>query len=556
MWNSVIKPVWDALGAGISWVVNNVILPIWETLKGALDLVKDAFSKAVDWIGQVWDRIKAIAARPVRFVVETVYGGIRNAWNKVAGWLNLPELPEAPLGELAHYATGGRVRGRGGPTDDKVPAMLSNGEYVVRTEAARTIGYDTLDRLNNRPRRMGESDYFHYAGGGRVQGGAVLTTDIQHAMWDAVRTAFPGAVLTSGTRFQDVGSGYDFHMAGAAIDLGGPMQQIASWIARTYPDALELFWDPGPNIDEGRPTGAIGGHSDHVHWAMNRMVASDGRLVSADVGSSGGGLFGWLRARVGDAFNAIMDPIGSAIPDFGGGAIGQVPRKAFDAFRTGVYDFLVGKSDEVEGSSVPGSGPVKDQVKQAFAPYGWDTGQPWADTDWIVGKESSWNPLARNPSSRAFGLFQFLGSTKDAYLPDENPNPFIQGQAGARYIRDRYGNPSAARRFWEANNWYDDGGIARGRGIMMKDIIRPERVLDADMTRSFDEKLIPILERLTTVSPGEVLSATERAALVSVDLSGAQVVGQHIENQYVSDDKRVAREVRQQTKRAVAEARL
>jgi len=556
IWNSVIKPAWDALGAGIKWVVDNVLIPIWDTLKGALDLVGRAFESVVDWIGRVWDRIKAIAAKPVRFIVETVYNkGIVAAWNKVAGWLDIEPLQEADLGELGHYAVGGRVRGPGGPADDKVPAMLSNGEYVVRTEAARAIGYDTLDRLNRRPRRMGESDYFHYAGGGRVQGGAELTTEIQRSMWDAVRTAFPGAVLTSGTRYQDVGSGYDFHMAGQAIDLGGPMQQIASWIAATYPNSLELFWDPGPNIDEGRPTGAIGGHSDHVHWAMSQMVTSDGRLVSAEGGSRGGGA-GFLRRLVAGLFDGVMDPIGRAIPEFGGGQIGRLPKLAFDKFRNGVRDWILNRSDAVEGSSVPGSGPVVDQVRQAFAPYGWDTGAQWDAVDYIVSRESSWNPLARNPSSGAFGLFQFLGSTKDQYLPDENPNPLIQGQAGARYISDRYGDPLGARSFWEANHWYDDGGIARGRGIMMKDIIRPERVLDPDMTRSFDEKLIPILDRLTSLSVDDVLTASDRNALVSVDLSGAQIYGQYIEQQHVVDDKATARSVRRETKRAMVEAGL
>ncbi|QOV97602.1 tape measure protein [Rhodococcus pyridinivorans] len=567
VWNSIIKPAWDALGAGIRWVVDNVILPIWDRLTGALDLVGRSFETVVDWIGRVWDRIKAIAAKPVRFVVDTVYNnGIRAAWNKVAGWLNLPELPEAHLGELAHYARGGRVFGAGGPTDDKVPAMLSNGEYVVRTEAARAIGYDTLDQLNKRPRRMGESDQFHYAGGGRVQGGAVLTTDIQRAMWDAVRTAFPGAVLTSGTRFQDVGSGYDFHMAGAAIDLGGPMQQIASWIARTYPDALELFWDPGPNIDEGRPTGAIGGHSDHVHWAMNRMVTSDGQLISADVGSSGGGLFGWLRNRVADAFEGVMNPIGDAIPDFGGGDIGKLPKLAFEKFKTGVGDFLRGKADEVEptlGYADPGGAGVqrwRPLVEELLALYG----HPLSWTSSVLrrmNQESGGDPRAINlwdsnaaKGTPSKGLMQVIDPTfaahRDPAFVNDIWDPRANIAASMRYAQSRYGNLLAA---YNRAGGYDDGGLAFGRGLMLKDIIRPERVLDADMTRSFDDKLIPILDRLTSMSVDEVLSAADRRALVSVDLSGAQIIGQHVEHQTINTGADLERKTRLAAKRAVAQ---
>jgi hypothetical protein len=43
---------------------------------------------------------------------------------------------------------GGAVFGPGSGTSDSIPAMLSNGEYVIRAAAARSIGYDTLDRLN------------------------------------------------------------------------------------------------------------------------------------------------------------------------------------------------------------------------------------------------------------------------------------------------------------------------------------------------------------------------------------------------------------------------
>ena len=51
-----------------------------------------------------------------------------------------------------HKAAGGAVFGPGNGTSDSIPAMLSNGEYVIREAAARTIGYDQLDRLNKADR--------------------------------------------------------------------------------------------------------------------------------------------------------------------------------------------------------------------------------------------------------------------------------------------------------------------------------------------------------------------------------------------------------------------
>lgn len=43
----------------------------------------------------------------------------------------------------------GSVRGPGGPTDDKIPAMLSDGEFVVRASSVKQYGLETLNSLNN-----------------------------------------------------------------------------------------------------------------------------------------------------------------------------------------------------------------------------------------------------------------------------------------------------------------------------------------------------------------------------------------------------------------------
>lgn len=65
--------------------------------------------------------------------------------------------PGAVLG--AGHATGGRIAGPGSGTSDDVPAMLSNGEYVIRAAAAKRYGYGFLDELNAE----------RYASGGKVK---------------------------------------------------------------------------------------------------------------------------------------------------------------------------------------------------------------------------------------------------------------------------------------------------------------------------------------------------------------------------------------------------
>ena len=47
-------------------------------------------------------------------------------------------------------AAGGRIFGEGGPREDKVPAYLSPGEFVIRAAAAQRLGYENLDVMNKK----------------------------------------------------------------------------------------------------------------------------------------------------------------------------------------------------------------------------------------------------------------------------------------------------------------------------------------------------------------------------------------------------------------------
>ncbi|MGO1607588.1 MAG: tape measure protein [Brevibacterium yomogidense] len=53
------------------------------------------------------------------------------------------------IGGIARRATGGEVWGAGSATSDSIPALLSNGEFVVRTAAADHYGRGLLHAINN-----------------------------------------------------------------------------------------------------------------------------------------------------------------------------------------------------------------------------------------------------------------------------------------------------------------------------------------------------------------------------------------------------------------------
>lgn len=89
-------------------------------------------------------------------------------------------------------------------------------------------------------------------------------------MWNIIRAQFPSATLNSAFRPGDPG----YHGKGRAIDIGGPMGAINSWIAKVYPNSTQLIYTPGANILNGRPftydAPTQADHFDHVHWAFDQ----------------------------------------------------------------------------------------------------------------------------------------------------------------------------------------------------------------------------------------------------------------------------------------------
>ena len=562
-WNNVIKPVWDALGAGIKWVWDNVVSPVWESFKSGLSTLQSSFQTAVDFIGSVWDRIKSIVAAPVRFVVETVYNnGIRTAWNKVAGFLGLDELAPVDLGLLGAYASGGVIPGYT-PGRDTGLIAVGGGEAVMRPEWTKAMGSDYVDGANAAARMGGVQGVKKFMG-------AFANGGIVESIVGLVNQHFPGMTITSTYRNSN-----DHHGAGKAVDFSDGtdstpgMKAAAQWFYENYGGSLlELIHSPfGNNVKDGSNVGdgfgfygadTMAAHRNHVHvaapFALDPSIAGqmDPSIWDRIKGAASSAVQS-LRSVVARLFDGVMDPIGNAIPSFGDSQIGQLPKLAFDKFRTSVRDWILGQADQKGGVSggsfdvAPGTGPVADQVREAFTAYGWGEGAQWDAANWIIGKESSWNPTARNPDSGAFGLFQFLGGTKDQYLPDENPNPKIQGDAGARYIRDRYGDPLSAKAFWEQNGWYDQGGLASGVGLMLKNVVQPERVLSPEMTKHF-ERLVDVLEKpefidaLKTVAPAQSdpTAASTGEAFPGAGNTTPTIGGKGVEDTYTSDDDKWA----------------
>jgi hypothetical protein len=92
--------------------------------------------------------------------------------------------------------------------------------------------------------------------------------------------------------------------------------------------------------------------------------------------------------------------------------------------------------------------------KVMAAAYGWATGTEWTDLNNIVMAESGWRNTAQNPTSTAYGIFQFLDSTWASVGYSKTSDPATQIAAGLKYIKTKYGDPIKAWAFHLANGYY------------------------------------------------------------------------------------------------------
>ena len=90
---------------------------------------------------------------------------------------------KAKGGPIKQYSTGGYVSGGSGTKDD-VPAMLTDGEYVIRKSAVDRYGLSMLNMLNSGGKVKG------YAGGGRISSYAMNTYDYYGSQGERLETLY------------------------------------------------------------------------------------------------------------------------------------------------------------------------------------------------------------------------------------------------------------------------------------------------------------------------------------------------------------------------------
>ena len=150
-WHDRLKSYAVDVGKNMGNAITDWITGAKTASEAMKDLVKDLIGNSISLMAQ-WTGIyltflafglgnphaAAQAATKAVFGVDVGRGGSTGGISKGS----------ISVGSYAGHATGGYISGPGTGTSDSIPAMLSNGEYVLRSSAVDRIGVGTLNAMN------------------------------------------------------------------------------------------------------------------------------------------------------------------------------------------------------------------------------------------------------------------------------------------------------------------------------------------------------------------------------------------------------------------------
>lgn len=512
---AAINPAWQAMGGNVMAVKTGTIDPAFTGIQGGLLTVQGAFATGVGAISALWDQMRGAVSRPVRFAIDTVFNnGLVGMWNSVSDLIGSKKM--------APYVVGGFAKGtdvlpgyspgvdnmRFVSQDGSTAINLSGGEGIARPEVVRAIGTTAWNEMNAAAVKGGPGGVARYLGG-FASGGVVA------AMTSIVKAKYPMLQMTSGLRPGDGG----MHGRGLAGDFSNgsgntPAQlALARDIAATYPGSSELIYDsPGwaNNIKNGRnvgPFGAFytmaqaGNHRHHVHWAMTvpPTIPLGGGMFAGGSDGGGSGLPEFdPAAYVQGAFGPKRKEIESALAGFSAqGLVGSLPERVYKSMSDAMETKAVALAKASMTFADPGGAGVerwRPLVETLLTRYGLGL-ENTNRTLRRMNQESGGNPRAINnwdsnaaKGTPSKGLMQVIDPTfaafRDPALSSDIWDPMANVGASMRYAMAQYGSLAAA---YDKAGGYDRGGLAKGTGIMLKDVISPERVLDPQMTPLFDK---------------------------------------------------------------------
>ena len=491
LWNDILEPIfrwigdkWSEMSDRISNTYDNYIKPIFDGFASTVEWIQTTFERVVEAVGDEWDRLKALTAKPINFVIDTVYNnGIRKLFNSMVDTFGLDKDWHLPKMDPVEFAEGGWT----GPGAKYTPAGLVHADEFVIQKASRRIfereNPGLLDHINRYGTFSGYADggLVRPVRGGRITSGFGASRGrYPHAGIDfAVPIGTPVYAAMDGTALGHQPTGrtgrYVFLSHGAGRytyygHLSQPLVRAGQAVSKGQQIAL--------SGNTGRSTGP------HVHyetWVNGKPVNPAAYLSGAvlPVGSGGPG-----DVPMGDPTSMINDFIAGIIGKVTGRFDGdwaesaatimtKVSTAGVDAASDAALDVasaMAGSGGSFGGflgnligghlGREAGKNKNRDGVREVANRYGWGSGAEWDALDRLIQKESGWNLNAANPTSSARGLFQKMTSLHGP----AGSTAQQQAEWGLNYIWNRHDSPSKALAFHNRNNWYHTGGLVRDSG--------------------------------------------------------------------------------------------
>lgn len=546
-WNAygVMNPALQSIASTAWGVLNGGVNPAMAGIRGALQHTANSFGWAAGNIATQWNQVREATARPVRFAIQSVFNdGIVGMWNSASELLGTKRMGTYPV----RFKTGGYVRGPGGPKDDKIPALLSDKEFVINAAATKKIGPENLAALNSgnynvapgvlrNPRErkaMMQDKTFQnvasrYQGGGLATGTPAWKALLRGYNWARSRNGRP--YVWGGSANGSGGTDCSGYMSGIAnVILGGDGGR--QWATMSFPGNQQGAWKPGLSagfsvgISDPHTAGTIGGvpgmpavnvESGGINSRVkfgtpdaagandpqfNRrfsMIVTDGGAFKPGMG--GGASMADVIGSLTKPYQDKMRSASSAFAAQNPGLFGSYPKTLSETLGKITRDKIAKLTEEM--SADPGGAGAerwRPMAKRAMARVGFDWQNPAQVNAMIaqIASESGGDPnraqeivdVNGTGESAGLGLLQIIPGTfaahRDPALPNDRRNPFANMVAALRYYRATYGMDLTT--MWGHGHGYHLGGVAsEGAGWIPKTAKGAERVLSPRQTASFEE---------------------------------------------------------------------
>lgn len=530
---------WNALKSGIDTTWTSIKTIFTNFGKFIDEKVVSPFKTGVSNLAKAWDGLKNLMKTPIKGVIDIVNHGIIDTFNGAAGFFHVPKIPKYipyPPG----FAQGGLLRGPGGGTDDKIHAMVSNGEYVVRANAVRQLGVGFMDVINSADKHNIAGDpsslvvNAKYADGGVVQKvkSWLPSVDPKPYIWGGVG---PG--------------GYD--CSGLAGEVWNRLTGHDSYHRRfvTTSDFTKFGFKPGTGkftigVDSSHMAGNLDGLGFEAASSRSGIkVGSNARsplsfpkryylgetggagftnFGSGGGGGVGGGLgwvgdhfdpVGWLRNGMSTAVNGLIGKVGLG-DSFLGKVIKAVPTSLID----GIASVVKFKGDDYQGgtASNPGGSGVErwaSLVQAGLATNGLSR-MLLPKVLAQMKTESGGNPNAvqgnigdinNKTGNLARGLMQVIPPTFKAYHIPGTSNDIFDPRANIyaalNYAKSRYG--SNLRGLGEGHGYDSGGWLQPGSTLVHNQTGRPEAVLNPSQWASIEKIAASKMVASTSASGGD-----------------------------------------------------